>query len=61
MPHDEICQFARLGRNLERDVIHTVKAVNPDALSQYELHRLIDEIQIGLAGIDEAVRETYFA
>ncbi len=44
-----------------RDVMHTVEAVNPGALSQDELHLLIDEIQIGLAGIDEAVRETYFA
>ncbi len=60
MPHDETCPFARLGRNLERDVRHAVEAVNPGALSQDELHRLIDEIQIGLASIDEAVRETCF-
>lgn len=44
-----------------REVAATVEAVNPGALSQAELHVLIDELQLGLAGIDEAVRETYFA
>lgn len=44
-----------------RDVMRAVEEVNPGALSQAELHLLIDEIQIGLAGIDETVRETYFA
>lgn len=61
MPHDKTCQFVRLGRNLERDVMHAVDAVNPGTLSRDKLHLLIDEIQIGLAGIDEAARETHFA
>ncbi len=44
-----------------RELAQTVEAVDPGALSQAELHALIDDIQLGLAGIDEAVRETYFA
>lgn len=44
-----------------RDVVHTVENVNPGALSQDELHRHIDLLQLGLANIDEVVRETYFA
>jgi len=42
-------------------VVHAIEAVDPGALSQTELHVLIDELQFGLAGIDEAVRQTYFA
>jgi hypothetical protein len=41
--------------------VYAVEAVNPGALSRDKLHLLIDEIQIGLAGIGEAVRETHFA
>ena len=44
-----------------RDVAKKVEAVNPGALSQAELHDLIDELQLGLAGIDAAISETYFA
>lgn len=41
--------------------VHTIEEINPGALSQAELHVLIDELQLDLAGIDGAVRETYFA
>lgn len=39
----------------------TVEASDPGGLSQAELHLLIDELQLGLVKIDEAVRETYLA
>mgnify|MGYP003671154635 CR=1 FL=1 len=42
-------------------VVKTIEAVEPGALSQAELHILIDELQFGLVGVDTAVRETYFA
>ncbi|MDD5364657.1 MAG: alpha-E domain-containing protein [Gallionellaceae bacterium] len=44
-----------------RKLAQSVEAVNPGALEQSELHRFIDQFQLGLAGIDAAVRETYFA
>ncbi len=42
-------------------VVKAIEQANPGALSQTELHLLIDELQLGLARIDEAVGETYFA
>ncbi|HEY9097741.1 MAG TPA: alpha-E domain-containing protein [Thiobacillus sp.] len=42
-------------------VVKAIEQANPGALSQAELHVLIDELQLGLARIDEAVGETYFA
>lgn len=44
-----------------RAVERSVEKVNPGALKQAELHHLIDQLQLGLAGIDEAIRESYFA
>lgn len=44
-----------------REVVHAVEKVKPGALSQAELHLLIDHLQLGLAHVDEAVQETYFA
>ena len=43
------------------EVERSIEKVNPGTLEQAELHHLIDQLQLGLAGIDEAVRETYFA
>ena len=43
-----------------REVARSVKKADPGALEQAELHLLIDRLQLGLAGIDEAIRETYF-
>lgn len=44
-----------------REVAQMVQEVDPGTLEQAELHHLIDRLQLGFAGIDEAVRETYFA
>jgi uncharacterized alpha-E superfamily protein len=43
-----------------REVAQSVEEADPGALEQAELHRFIDQLQLGLAGIDEAIRETYF-
>lgn len=42
-------------------VVKAIEKANPGALSQAELHVLIDELQLGLVKIDVAVGETYFA
>lgn len=42
-------------------VVKAIEEANPGALSQAELHVLVDELQLGLVKIDEAVGETYFA
>lgn len=44
-----------------REAAKLIGEVNPGALKQDELHLLIDRVQLGLAGIDKSVRETYFA
>lgn len=37
------------------------ETANHGTLAQAELHRFIDHLRLGLAGIDNAVRATYFA
>ncbi|MFO7542209.1 MAG: alpha-E domain-containing protein [Thiobacillus sp.] len=44
-----------------RDVALSVEKVKPGEISQTELHQLIDRLELGLANVDEAIRETYFA
>ncbi|NDP47580.1 MAG: alpha-E domain-containing protein [Sulfuriferula multivorans] len=43
------------------EVVKAIEDVAPGALSQTELHALIDDLQLGLVGVNTAVRETYFA
>ena len=44
-----------------REISQLVQQVDPGDLQQDDLHLLIDHLQLGLASIDDAVRETYFA